>query len=320
MAEEKPHPIVEMLAVDDEAARNKSLPEPELNTEAPEDKKEPERDESGKFKGKEGEDKKPDGEKKPDDKKPPTDEKPKETVPLAKYLEDKNSLKRQLDERDITVKQYEQRIAALEAKLTPKEEPAKAPDFVEDPKGYVDHQVKAALDGIAKANEKAETEGKKAQETAGQAAEQVQLQRFFTDLQSHESRFVQANPDYYDALAHVRNVRAAQLREFSPDITDQQIMQVIRQEETQLSVQLARQGRDPVQTAYNLAKHYGYTPKPREEKKAGEQNKLPDAPGNKRLPPDQTLGTGASEDSSVYKEGEKDPVDDALASLFKKRA
>jgi hypothetical protein len=311
MADEK-DPIADMLAVDDEAMRGKALPEAELNTDAPEDKKPVERDESGKFKGEE----KPQADEKKPEVKAEEKKRTDDTVPLAKYMEEKRSLKAELEARDLTIKQFNEKLAALEAKL-PKPEVAPEPDFVEDPKGYVDHKQKAILEAIAEANKKAETAGSEAKETASQAAEQVQLQRFFGDLQQHEQQFIAQNPDYHDALNHVRNVRAAQIREFSPEATEQQIVEVIRNEERQLAVNLARQGRDPVQIAYNLAKHYGYQPKAKTEAKV-EALKLPE-PESKRLPPDQTLGSGAGAPDVPYKEGETDPVDTALASLFPKQ-
>lgn len=317
--------IAHMLSIDNETDRAKSLPDAELNTDAPEDKKQPERDDAGKFKGKDGEkpdDKKAD-DKKPDAKKPdekPLEEKPKDTVPLATFLEKTNKLKADLEARDITLKEFQTKLAALEAKLTPAPEKAKEPDFVEDPKGYVDHKLGETLSAIEAANKKAEEEGKKTQETAAAAAEQVQVQQFFQNLQVHERRFEQEHPDYHDALLHIRNIRAAQIREFNPEATAEQIVGVIRQEETQLAINLARQGRDPIQVAWNMAQHYGYKPKTKDVPKIDAE--LPDAK-EKRLPPDQTLGSGGGtkdDDDPAYKQDETDPVDLALASLFKKRA
>lgn len=304
-------PIETMLAVDDEAMRGKPLPEAELNHEAPADKPEPEHDETGKFKGK-GDEAKPE-EKKPETK--PEAEKPKETVPLATFLEKTNKLKEALDQKDITLKQFEAKLAALEAKLPKPEAPA-VPDFVEDPKGYVDHQKAEVLNAIAKANETATAEGKKAQETAAQAQQQVQLQQLIGTLQQAEAQFVKETPDYYDALQHVRNVRVFQLKEFNPEMTEADIAHVIRSEELGLAHQLMQAGRNPSQVVYKLAQQYGY------QKKA-EAPKLPEAT-NKRLPPDQTLGSGSApsddDEKPAYGEGETDPVDVALASLFKKRA
>lgn len=307
-------PIAEMLSVDDEAERGKPLAEAELNTEAPADKPEPERDETGKFKGK-GDETKPE-EKKPEAK----EEKPKETVPLAKYLEEKNSLKKQLEDNNLTLQQYRKELEELKARLPNPEEP-KAPDFVEDPKAYIDHQKAEVLNAIAEANKKAEAEGKKAQETAAQAQQQVQLQQLIGSLQTAEAQFVKETPDYYDALQHVRNVRVFQLKEFNPEITEAEIAQVIRSEELGLAAQLMQAGRNPSQVVYKLAQQYGYQKKTMEQKP---EAKLPEVVANKRLPPDQTLGSGSSpaedDEKPAYGADEIDPVDVALASLKLKRA
>ncbi len=301
-------PVEAMLTIDDEAERGKQLPEAEINADAPEDKTR-ERNEDGTFKG----EKKPEEkvEQKPEEKKP--EEKRDETVPLAKFLDKTNKLKELLDQKDITLKQYEQRLAALEAKL-PKAEAPKEPDFVDDPKGYVDTKLNGALEKIAEANKKAEESGKQAQETAAHANEQVQLQRFMGDIGRAEQAFVAEHPDYQDALNHIRQIRAFQLQQFQPDITQEEIGETIRREEIGLAVQLARAGKNPVSTAYELAQKYGYQPK------AKEQPKLPEVKEKNQLPPDQTLGSGSSANDEPYKEGETDPVDLALASLFRKRA
>lgn len=314
MADEK-DPIAEMLSIDDEQERGKPLQEAELNVDPPADKKEQERDESGKFKGKEEK-----AEEKPkEEKQAEKQEKPKETVPLAKYLEDKNTLKKQLEDRDITIKQFQDKLAALEAKL-PKPEAPEEPDFVQDPKGYVDHQQKKVLDAIAEANKKTEAEGKAAQEAAAKANEAVQAQQFFQSLSAHEARFKEANPDYMEALAHLRGIRANQLRAFNPEITDQQIAQEINAEERNLAIQVYKQGRDPVQMAYQLAQAAGYKPKPKEEPKpeVKPEVKLPEA-GSRRLPADQTLGAGGGH-QDVYAEGETDPFDVAFASIKRRSA
>jgi hypothetical protein len=322
-----PDPIAAMLAIDDEQQRGRPLPEAELNAEAPADKAARERDEAGKFKGKEG-DEKPDA-KKPDEKKPdakaedkPEEKKPADMVPLAKFLEQTNRLKEQLDAKDITLKEFEKKLAAIEAKLPKPETPAE-PDFIENPKEYVDHKVKGALEAIAEANKKAEDSGKKVEATVAEQRQREHVQQVMTTVQAQEREFIAQNPDYYDALAHIRQIRVFQLREFNPQITDDQIKQVITHEETNLAAQLLAQGKNPSATAYQLAQRYGYQKKavdPNAGKQPDNVAKLPDVP-NKRLPPDQTLGSGsAPADPDVYKPGEVDPVDTAIASLFKKRA
>lgn len=303
-------PIVEMFDVD-ETQRN--VPEAELNTEAPPDKPDQERDETGKFKGKEeakAEEKKPEAKAEEPKKEP---EKKQETVPLAKYLEERNKLRAELESRDLTLKQFEAKLAALEAKTNP---PPPEPDFIENPKEYVDHKVQAALKGIEEANKKADESGKKAQEIAAQNEQQAQMQRIMGVVKNHEAQFVAANPDYYDALTHIRNVRTFQLQELQPGITQEQINETITREETMLAAQLVMQGRNPSEVAYKLAHQYGYQKKAADPaKQNGQLPKLPEPPARQQLPPDQTLGSGSSEETPVYREDEVDPVDLALGSL-----
>lgn len=321
-SKDKPHPIAEMFTVDDEAARTADLPEAEVNTDPPADKPTQERDEKGQFKG-DGKkpEAKPDDGKKPEEKK--AEEKPAETVPLAKFLEKTNELKAKLEAGDTTTAQLRKEIEELKAKLAPKPEEPAEPDYVADPKGYVDHKLKGVLTQIEAANKTATESGKAAQETANATQQQVHLNQIMGSVAEQERAFVAQTPDYYDALKHVRGIRIFQLREFDPQITDDQIRQVIVREETALAVQLVRQGKNPSEVAYRLAQQYGYQKKapPADPTKTADPaaSKLPDV-SSRRLPPDQTLGTGSSPgDPEVYKTGETDPVDTALASLFPKR-
>ncbi len=312
--EETPDPILEFNAVEDEELRAGKLPEAELNKDAPEDKT-AERNADGTFKGEKKEKEKAaaDDKGKEKDKKEP--EKKDDTVPLAKYLDDRNRYKAELEQRDLTIKQIQDRLEAFEKKHAPKE--AEAPDYVEDPQGYVDHKVQRALSALEQASKKAEDQGKKAEETASKARETAELQGFMQQLSAHESRYVAANPDYHDALAHMRGIRAFQLKQFQPDITDEQISSVIAQEEINLAVQLARAGRDPVATAHELAKRYGFVPK----KAPTEEQLKALKPDGKTLPPDQSLGGGhGAPDLSNEQEDRPDEVATALASLRKARA
>lgn len=313
--EEKPDPIQEMLIIEDEAERVKVKDDVVLNTDPPEDKeKKPakadeaddkrERNADGTFKGKEGDEQK---EKKPEKK---TDE----HVPLAKYLEEKNTLKAQLTQQNLTLEEYRKKIDALEAKMAKQrgEDEAEEPDFMADPKKYVDEKVTATLKKIEEANKRLEETSKKTEETATKAQQEVQLQQFFQDLQGHEQRFIAQNPDYYEAIAHIRSVRAAQLKMFDPAITESDIMTILRQEETNLAVGLAQRGIDPVKTAYDLAHKFGYQKKaPQEKKPVIEQQKA-----NDQLPPDQTLGGGAgAPDMNDGYDEKPDPFDSAFSSL-----
>ena len=140
--------------------------------------------------------------------------------------------------------------------------------------------------------------------------------RFAQTLQAAEAAFVKETPDYYDALNHVRQVRVQQLKLMAPGITDQQIAQAIGNEEMNLSMQLARDGRNPITTVYELAKAYGY-----QKKQAAPSNvtQLPNVPGLKQLPPDQTLGSGDGGGGDEADAESKDPFAEAFAEMFGKR-
>jgi hypothetical protein len=235
----------------------------------------------------------------------PTQPNPRDWVPVGAHVE----LKRQM-------KALEQEIQRLKAPApAPKAEPPAAPDFTQDPKAYVDHKVQAALEQL-------ETGLKPVQQKAEAAEANSAETRFFTHLQNAEQSFVATNPDYYDALGHLRNLRAAEIRLLDPDVTQEQMGQLLQREELTLAANILRSGRNPSEVAYNLAKARGWAPKappkPPEEKKP--ELKLPDVPEPKKLPPDLTLGTGTG--SPVQADDNDDPFESAWKEVFgaRKRA
>lgn len=277
------------------------LPEAELNTEAPPDKEPQARAEDGKFKGKE-EPKEPEA-KKPEEK----PAKPEHTIPLATHLEERKALKAELDAMR----------RELESLKNPPKPPEPAPEFEKDPKGYTDHKLNAALAELNKAREADKQQLEQATQTAQMSREQAERLAFSQQLQTAESAFVKENPDYYEALSHVRNIRAQQLKLMAPDMTDDQIGAQIGQEEMNLAMQLARSNRNPIATVYQLAAAYGY--RKQEAPKGGDELKLPDVPGQKQLPPDQTLGSGGRGGDNPTADDDKDDFDQAWSELFGKR-
>jgi hypothetical protein len=317
MEVEKEDPILGFAEIEDEDLKaGKGVPEAELNMEPPEDKEARERDEAGKFKAKDGDKKEEKKDDKPDAKKEETkvEKKTDDSVPLAKFLDERAKFKAEIEQRDLTLKQMQARMDEWEKKHAPK--PEAEPDFVDDPQGYVDTKLSKVLSTLEETRKTATEQGTKAEATAREARETAEIHGFMQNLAQHEAAYVAKNPDYYDALAHVRQIRAYQLEQFEPGITPEKINEIIRREELALAVNLARAGRDPVATAHELARRYGYQPK-------APPTKQQQAPTNtNRLPPDQTLGggQGAPDLSGDDENDRKDEVDTALASLFKKRA
>lgn len=162
-------------------------------------------------------------------------------IPLAAHLEERRRLQAEL-------RTMEERLAALEKPPAP---PAPEPDFLEDPKGYVDAKTQKALDALQKVEQQAEV-----------LTKEQQVQQFLGQVGAVEAEYVKQAPDYYDALAHIRTARAEQLAWLFPQAEPHQIQRQIRAEELEAAYSLMQQGRNPSEAVYRMAQRvYGYTPK-----------------------------------------------------------
>lgn len=228
----------------------------------------------------------------------------KQHVPLAAHLEERRKWR---EENERVQAEVAKLRADMEALRNPPKAPDPEPDFVQDPKGYVDHRVKDVISKLEETGKQVETVGK----TAEQVQAETQMNRFMTDLAATEGTFVQSTPDYYDALNHIRNARAMELKILVPDITEDQVAQQIRQEELGLANQLMRQGRNPHEYVYKLAAARGY------QRKAAPPP-IPEVPKPTQLAPDQTLGTSGGSEAPDAEA--PDEFARAFAEVFKRRA
>lgn len=281
------------------------LPEVKVDITPPADKDPPARAEDGKFKGKEGE-----ADPKAKETKEPAkivDGEPK-TVPLASHLEERNRHKAEVEQERAARRALEERLAKLE---NPPKSPPAAPDHATNPTGYIDHRVNEALQKL---------EGKVTEtgKTAEQAQQEAAFTRFQHTLATSEQQFMQATPDYYDALGHLRTLRANELITLNPDLTQPQLIEMIQREELGLASQLLRSGRNPHEVAYSLAKARGYAPKA--PNGAAGESLLPEVKGQKQLPPDQTLGSSSGSPNAGENFMNDDEVfDKAFNEMFPKR-
>lgn len=226
-----------------------------------------------------------------------------------------------LHEARSEIKQLKATIARLEAqpRLTSEDQAALAklraadqatqqqePDFLADPKGYVDNKVKAAL-------EKLDAAEKKTEETHAKVAEGEQLRAVLQATMTAEQTFVQTTPDYPQALQHIRSVRTAQLQALYPEATAEQVANHIAYEERETARGLIAQNRNPAEFAYTIAKTLGYQP----QKPQGQ-------PANRQAPVDKaavrTLGSGGGDAQATEDAGSGMPeFKAALAERFKKK-
>ena len=139
---------------------------------------------------------------------------PAKVVPLPVLLEERRNARREIDEAHRKTMELEQRLKALESP------PAPEPSFTDDPKAYIDAKVTQVQEMVKPIEQKAEV-----------GAQLVQLQQFMRHVGTIEAEFVKENPDYYQALDHVRSIRRAELAEFYPQATPEQIVQQIDREE-----------------------------------------------------------------------------------------
>jgi hypothetical protein len=279
-----------LVPVVDENEKPVDLPEAEVKTDAPEDKPAQARDESGKFKAKDEPKEKGDtelakSEPKTEAKEPPKQQEQK-TIPLASHLQERAALKAELD--------------AMKKELEALKNPPKAPEPPpEDPKAYADHQFSKAQEKLAALEKQ-----------TGQLSAQQQEQVFLGELATAEQAFIKTNPDYFEALDHLRTLSARQLQRMHPQATEQQIWAEVRRQELASAWHLRQAGKDPIATAYEIAKDYGY------QRKAPALE-LPKVETPKALAPDLTLGSsGAVEGAET---DVKDPFAEAFGELFGRR-
>lgn len=226
-----------------------------------------------------------------------------------------------LHESRETIKALKTQIAALEAQPKLSSEDAdllkdlraqkkaaqepKDPDFLEDPKGYVDANVKKTAAEVKALREENERRGQEQQQ-------QREVQQILSGVQQHEQVFLKATPDYHQAVDHIRSVRASQLQMLYPQATPQQIAQQISNEEITAAAQVLRGGGNPAEFAYNYAKTVGYQPK-------GAAQSTQDANGAAKPDKDavRSMGGGGGAEKSDQDEGNVMPeFASALAERF----
>lgn len=131
---------------------------------------------------------------------------------------------------------------------------AKDPDFLEDPKGYVDANLKKSQEALKKLNEANE-------QRDAQTRAQQEVTQLVSSIGAKEQEFIKSTPDYYDAVTHIRTVRASQLQMLYPQATPEQITRQITTEEVGAARQILQGNGDPAKFAYDYAKTMGYVPK-----------------------------------------------------------
>lgn len=173
-------------------------------------------------------------------------------VAIREARSENKALKAQLQE-------LSQKIEALSKPPAKVEEAPPEPDFLADPKAYVDDTRKQ----IKELTEKLDSKEK--QQTEAQQKQQ-QAQETWNKVIAAESEFAATTPDYHDALNHVRAIRAEQIKieireteEREP--TQEEVGRILSIQEAQGAAALIAKGKNPSKFYYEYAKTFGYKPK-----------------------------------------------------------
>jgi hypothetical protein len=191
-------------------------------------------------------------------------------VPLATFIEQRNKLTAKIDALEQQLQQrpdaskiegLREQIEALRAERQAQKEQQPPPDYLDDPKAYIDHTTKSVVEQLqALGNQVKESQETQAQ-TKEQLQQQQQIQSIIQAAGAAEAAFAERTADYWDALEHLRQVRRGQLQLAAPEATAEQLEQAIRAEEFQTAAGLLTRGMNPAEYAYNFAKTLGYTGK-----------------------------------------------------------
>jgi len=241
-------------------------------------------------------------------------------VPLATFLDERNKLTAKIDILEQRLSQTTgnlDKLNGLQEQLEAlREERAKkpAPDYLEDPKAYIDH----SNEGVVQQLQAIGDQVKESQEVQGQTKQELenqqQTQNIMSAAGSAEAAFAEKTPDYWDALDYLRNVRRGQMKILAPEATPMQIDQAMRTEEFQTAAGMLTNGRNPAEYAYQYAKSVGYTGK-KEEIPAKEAEDMADARENA-----QGLGNAGAAlpqgDLENLMDMDNDEFDQALKEMF----
>lgn len=131
------------------------------------------------------------------------------------------------------------------------------PSLDQDPVGFVGHLAQ-------RFDQKIQAFEQQQAQTLAERQQQQQLAQLTTVAQAHVQGFAAQNPDYFDALQHVRGMRAAQYRAMG--LSEEQVIAQIGHDELAFANTALQNRRNIAESLYEFAKASGYAPKAAERK------------------------------------------------------
>lgn len=208
----------------------------------------------------------------PEPAKAETQQNPNEAAGRAAMAERRKAQER-IDRLEAELNQFRQQ--ATQAKQPP------PPSFDDDPASALKYQTEQ----LAKENQETRQRLEQLQRAESVRVYEAQARQVVSQM---EAAVVAQNPDYYDALEHVRNVERTRMAYFPDEHVDSmvssfgfnpqafpdkqsKINEIVKRQEWSAALQLIQNNMNPADYVYSLAKSFGY-----------QQNKV--APEAKRAP------------------------------------
>lgn len=174
---------------------------------------------------------------------------PRGQLPPEEYEKRIQAQARDLRAQRAEIRNLRQMIESKGAEPQTKQERAAEPDLETDPIAW----MKYARERL-NAFDAAEREEQERQRQAN--AQQAQVQQISRQMEEFESDFRLDHPDYNDAAAHYRKVRAEELEE--EGVSKAEVGSHLVQELVGVVARAIRAGKDPAQVVYALAKKRGF--------------------------------------------------------------
>mgnify|MGYP001822743319 CR=1 FL=1 len=232
-----------------------------------------------------------------------------QTVPLAVLLEERKSYQSRMDDlaaKAAKFEAWEEKMREIQARKEAEKPEEPEPEYLDDPKAYVDHK-------LTKAEQKAAEADSKVTQLREATEQQQQMQQINNRLGTFDTEFAKQSPDYYDALEHVRAINIENIKSMGAD--EQQAATQAAQAMFMAQAQAMHKGINPAEYMYNMAKRFGYAPKADD---AEDTKDTQDAKDDAIIAGQDaaSMGGGAAPDSERDEELDDDEFSEAFSELF----
>lgn len=212
----------------------------------------------------------------------------------AALRETREKSRAEIEEARRQVEELAKIKADLEAHRQSVQKKKQEEEWAKDPANYLRRELEETNQRVGQMTE--------AQQR--QMQESQRMQQLSSVVSSHEAAFVGKNPDYHDAVNHLRESRLAEYEMLG--YPPEQRIAIVAQEGINLAISALQNGKDPAEVAYSLAAARGY--KRVEPKKEPDKAKAEEAIDRleKGAKASKTLSGGSEEvETSLLKQVEE---------------